>query len=91
MNGARKKEIEAHIKEIESRVAGFSPDSIQAPHITKIQVLIAEEQAESADRIEEQTRTLIALTKGLFRLTWAVVILTAALLMLTFLLFSHGK
>jgi hypothetical protein len=91
VNATRKAEINTHIKEIESRVTGFSPDSIQAPHIVRIHVLIAEEQAESTERLERQTETLISLTRWLFRLTWAVVALTAGLLVLTYLLLGHGK
>jgi len=84
MNSARKTEIDKHLSEIEKRVAGFSPDSIQAPHITRIHVLIAEEQAESADKLERYTVALV-------RLTWAVVALTVVLVILTCWQLAHGK
>jgi hypothetical protein len=64
--------------------------SFVAFRTSRLQVLLAEEQAKSADRLEQQTATLISLTRWLFRLTWILVVLTAGLLVFTYFLVKHG-
>jgi len=81
--------IKPHLKDISQNRAGFSPDSLQAPHVMEVHVIIAEAQAESAAKLERQTDTLIGFTRRLFQLTWILVILTAGLLALTYYLVKH--
>jgi type II secretory pathway component PulF len=58
--------------------------------MAEIQVIVAEEQSKSAQKLEQQTDTLISLTRWLFRLTWILVVLTAGLLVFTYFLVKHG-
>ena len=71
--------IKPHLDEINRRMAGFSPDSLQAPHVMEVHVIIAESQAESAEKLERQTEHLIFFTKVLVGLTVALFLLTAYL------------
>jgi alkanesulfonate monooxygenase SsuD/methylene tetrahydromethanopterin reductase-like flavin-dependent oxidoreductase (luciferase family) len=84
MNSGRRTKIDEHLKQIETGAKGFSPDSIQAPNIAKIHVLIAEEQAESAEKLERYTVALV-------RLTWAVIALTVVLVGIELWKLAHGK
>jgi len=90
MDATKKQRLEALIKEMQMHIGSGVGERHQNPVMAQIHAIIAEEQSESAQRLEAQTDTLIKLTRWLFRLTWAVVILTAGLLVLTFALLKHG-
>jgi hypothetical protein len=57
----------------------------QLPLMAELLVLLAEAQEESSKKLEGQTEILIKETKALRGLTWAIAILTAALLAFEFL------
>ena len=71
--------IKPHLDEINRRRAGVSPDSLQAPPVMEVHVIIAEAQAEAAEKLERQTEQLIFFTKVLVGLTVALFLLTAYL------------
>lgn len=75
MNSARKAKIDDLLKQTYSKMGG-APANSQAAFIAEIHSLIAEEQAESAEKLERYTVALV-------RLTWAVVVLTGLLVILT--------
>lgn len=54
-----------------------------------LKVRIAEDQAKSAEKLERHTVALLKFTRGLYYLTWVLVIQTAALLILTIRLVIH--
>jgi hypothetical protein len=78
--------IRKHISDMNAYKGGSTSDTYQRPLMAEIQLIIADEQAKSAERLEQQTATLIKLTRGLFCLTWILVGLTAGLLVFTYFL-----
>ena len=62
---------------------GPSYVTIQTADFAEVMALVADEQAQSAAKLERQTNTLI-------RLTWAIAILTAVLLFFTIVLYKDA-
>ena len=76
MDADTKKRIEQLIADMNHYRGGSTSDTIQRPMMATIHAIIAEEQSKSADKVERQTDKLIVLT-------WALVGLTAVLLLFT--------
>lgn len=83
-------EMEKHLPEIPINVHSPATHNLLSIQMSKLLVLLAEEQEKSAEKLERQTNTLINLTRWLFRLTWVLVILTVGLLIFTYFLVKHG-
>ena len=52
----------------------------QLPLMAKLMAILADEQAQSAEKLERATGDLVGLTKKLVCLTWVVLIFTVVLL-----------
>jgi hypothetical protein len=89
MDDSARRVIRKHISDMHAYRGGTTADTIQRPMMAEIQLIIADEQAKSAEKLDRQTDTLINLTRRLFQLTWILVILTAGLLVLTYYLVKH--
>jgi hypothetical protein len=76
MDDATRDKLKQLAKDMERFVRVGDGDREQRPLMAQIHVIVADEQAKSAERVERQTDKLICLT-------WALVGLTAVLLLFT--------
>jgi len=65
MDDSTKAKIESQIQGIDKNATGLSQDSLQAPYIAQLHVILAEEQAKSAAKLERFTFWLVCLTGAL--------------------------
>jgi hypothetical protein len=74
MDMVTRQRIEAILKELPS-CGGDTPENRRDQLVAMLHSLIAEQQAKSAEKLEQQTIVLIRFTKLLVGLTWALIFL----------------
>ena len=82
---SRAKEIVQELDKLKcvTAVGAIQSPTQQIPLMGELMVIVAEEQAVSAEKLERQTTELIVLTRKVVRLTWGLFWLTCALLLFT--------
>jgi cytochrome c-type biogenesis protein CcmH/NrfG len=79
MDDTTKEKVTGLIGDMRKFIGHSHGDTSQNPLVAEIRLILAEEQAKSAQKLEEQTGSLIFFTKVLVSLTVALFLLTAYL------------